>query len=79
MVTPDRCWRWKDEDELELAVELGKMTREKADSVRTEGESAVEQIEKNGPPFSDEWENWAPDPMWPIPHLVPDWNDVSMY
>jgi hypothetical protein len=79
IVNPDRSWRWKDEDELEFSVELGRMTREQADVVRAEAALAVEQIEQNGPPFSDGWEHWTPDPMWILPQLTPDWGDLSMY
>ncbi|WP_179137700.1 DUF402 domain-containing protein [Candidatus Entotheonella palauensis] len=79
IVNPDRSWRWKDEDELELAVELGRMTREQAGAVRDEGLIAVEQIEQNRSPFSDGWEHWTPEPTWPLPDLVEDWRDVSMY
>ena len=79
IVNPDRSWRWKDEDELELAVELGHMTRDQADAVRAEGALAVQQIEQNRSPFCDGWEQWKPDPAWPLPQLVDDWRGLSMY
>jgi hypothetical protein len=79
IVDPARRWRWKDEDELELAVALGRMSREQARAVREEGIRTVTRIESNDPPFSDGWERWAPDPAWPPPQLVSDWDDVSMY
>ena len=33
-IDPDRTWRWKDEDHLAEAVEIGLFTQEKADAVR---------------------------------------------
>ncbi|PON15580.1 DUF402 domain-containing protein [Candidatus Entotheonella serta] len=79
MVDPNRHWHWKDEDELQLAVELGRMTREQADAVKAEGWRAVAQIEQHQSPFSDEWESWTPVPTWSRPQLVEDWGDLSMY
>jgi hypothetical protein len=65
---------WKDEDELELAVEHGFVTPELAVEIRAEGERVARMIEAWEPPFSDGWENWRPDPSWPLPVLPPDWN-----
>lgn len=28
---------------------------------------------EKGPPFSDGWEAWRPDPAWPVPVLPDDW------
>ena len=36
-IDPDRSWRWKDEDHLAEAVEVGLFTREQADGVRAKG------------------------------------------
>ena len=66
-------WRWKDEDELEEAVAFGVFTREHAEAVRAEGERVARIIEAWGPPFSDGWERWRPDPSWPTPELPEDW------
>ena len=79
IVNPFRRWRWKDEDELDLAVELGRMSREHARTVRSEANRAVRRIEENDSPFSDGWERWVPDAGWSIPQLVSNWDDVSMY
>jgi hypothetical protein len=79
LVDPDRRWRWKDEDELALAVELGRMSREQANAVQDAAARALKQIEENRSPFSDGWERWVPDPSWSPPRLASDWDDVSMY
>ena len=79
LVDPDRRWRYKDENELELSVELGRMTRDVANEVRAEARRAVDAIERNAAPFCDSWERWTPDPNWTQPGLVDDWADVSMY
>jgi hypothetical protein len=69
-----REWLWKDEDELELAVAVGWLTRELADRVRAEGERVGALIERWEPPFSDGWEHWRPDPYWPLPQLPEGWD-----
>jgi hypothetical protein len=79
LVDPDRSWRWKDEDELELCVEMGRMTASLAQEVREEGQRAVRQIEANASPFSDGWESWCPDSTWTPPGLPGNWDDLSMY
>ncbi|MBT4099244.1 MAG: DUF402 domain-containing protein [Gemmatimonadetes bacterium] len=79
LVDPDRNWRWKDEDELDLCVEIGRMTATMALEVRQEGQRAIRQIEANAPPLSDGWESWCPDPTWTPPGLPEDWDDLSMY
>ena len=79
LVAPDRRWQWKDEDELELAVELGRMSRAQAEEVRAEGLRAVEEIEQCRFPYGNEWACWRPDPTWAPPELVDRWDDLSMY
>jgi hypothetical protein len=73
-VDPDRRWRWKDEDHLAEAVEVGLFARERADGIRAEGERAIERIEAWEPPFSEEWENWRPDSAWPLPQIAAGWD-----
>jgi len=69
-----REWEWKDEDELELAVEHGFVTPELAGEIRAEGERVARRIERWEPPFADGWEEWRPDPGWPLPVLPPGWD-----
>jgi uncharacterized protein len=71
-VSPDRSWRWKDEDELELAVELGRRTREQAEAIQREAESIIPDIEAGSFPFDDSLIDWRPEPEWPIPRLSLD-------
>jgi predicted RNA-binding protein associated with RNAse of E/G family len=70
LVPPDRStWTWKDEDELEEAVERGLFTEEEAAAFRAAGERAVEQIILREPPFDEDWEHWTPEPGWETPEL----------
>ena len=64
-----RLWRWKDEDELEVAVAVGAMTRDDANGVRAEGERIAAAIERWESPFADGWERWRADPTWQAPEL----------
>ena len=77
VVSPDRTeWRWKDEDELAEAVELGLVSAEEAARYREDGLRAIEHITSGEPPFDQEWRDWKPDPSWPIPTLVPGWDQL---
>lgn len=68
-----RRWSWKDEDELQEAIDQGVVSRELAEEVRAEGRRVVRLIERWHPPFSEGWERFAPDPGWPLPELPPEW------
>jgi len=73
-VEPDRSWQWRDEDEFAQAQQDGLMGPELAEQVRDAGRSAVEVIRAWGPPFSDGWPDWRPDPSWTVPFLPEDWD-----
>ena len=68
IVRPDGSYRWKDEDELEQAA---------ARRAARPGRRAL----RGGPrpprwPFPTGWEDWRPDPAWPIPQLPEGWDRV---
>lgn len=69
-VAPDRSWSWKDEDELELAVGLGRLSRHEADEIRREGERVIRDIEAGAFPFDGSLLAWRPDPDWNIPGII---------
>lgn len=69
LVAPDLTWQWKDEDELEEAVEVGRVTRAAADTIRLEGERVIDDIEAERFPFDNSLTLWRPDPAWRIPAL----------
>jgi hypothetical protein len=72
VVEPDLSgWRWKDEDELADAVEIGRFTPEEAEELRREGERAIATLEARSWPFDRDWTEWRPDPAWPQPALDP--------
>ncbi len=68
IVTPDGGHRWKDEDELEQAAAAGLLD---ADEVRAEAARVLEEW-----PFPTGWEEWRPDPHWPLPRLPEGWDVV---
>ncbi len=70
-VEPDGTWRWKDEDELEEAIRLGRFTAGEAAAIRAEGERVIADW-----PFPTGSEDWQPDPDWPTPELPSDWDEV---
>ena len=70
-IQPDRSWAWKDEDELEEAVRLGRFTEDEAQAIRAEGERVLEER-----PWPTGWEDWRPGPGWPLPRLPEGWDVV---
>jgi hypothetical protein len=70
-VEPDGSWQWKDEDELEGVTELGRFTPEEARAIRAEGERVIA-----AQPWPTGWEDWKPDPSWPLPRLPEGWDVV---
>ena len=69
VIRPPRAVVWKDEDELEEAARLGFV---EADRVRAAARSLLEVW-----PFPTGWEDWRPDPAWPLPELGEGWERVD--
>jgi hypothetical protein len=70
VVSADRSWRLKDEDELEAAARLGLLD---ADVVRAEAKRVIASLDEFLP---SGWESWRPDPAWRVPRLPPGWEVV---
>ncbi|HJR95173.1 MAG TPA: DUF402 domain-containing protein [Gaiellaceae bacterium] len=66
-IEPDGTWHWKDEQELEDWVGRGRFTRAEVTEIRRVGERVVADW-----PFPTGWEEWRPDPAWPVPTLPVD-------
>jgi hypothetical protein len=64
---------WLDEDELARAVELGLRSEADAAEARAAGERALARLLAAEPPARTGWEDWRPDPAWPLPALPADW------
>jgi predicted RNA-binding protein associated with RNAse of E/G family len=75
-VSPDRAWQWKDEDEFEVAIRLGRFTAEVAAQIRAQGEAVIPLIEQGEWPFQPVWEDWRPDPSWGIPGFRSNWEEL---
>ena len=75
-VTPDRRWKLKDEDEFAEAAALGFFDDREVEAIRAEAGRVVERLEAWAPPFCDGWEDWLPDPAWPIPALPDGWREL---
>ena len=65
-----------DEDEFAQAQQDGLIDAELAERVREAGRCAVEVIRAWGPPFSEDWQHWRPDPAWTVPPLPQDWDRI---
>jgi hypothetical protein len=53
-------WRWKDDDELAEAVDLGLFTAQQAAEFRAEGERALEWLLSRRAPYDRDWLSWRP-------------------
>jgi hypothetical protein len=73
IIEPDRTWRWKDEDELELWIQRGVIARAEEQSLRSEGLRVIDRAERGEPPFGERWTQWRPDPSWDTPRLPEGW------
>ncbi|GAA2073338.1 DUF402 domain-containing protein [Streptomyces albiaxialis] len=73
-VHPDGRYEWHDEDEFAEAQRAGLMSADQAARVRAAGREAVAAIREWRTPFADGWEDWRPDPSWPVPELPADWD-----
>jgi hypothetical protein len=69
-IESDGAWTWKDEHELAVAVGLGVFSPEQAAEFRREGERVIAEW-----PFPTGWEDWRPDPSWPLPSVPNEWDE----
>ena len=70
-VEPDGAWQWKDEDDFAEAQQLGVLTPADAAQVRATGENVIAER-----PWPTGWEDWRPDPAWPLLSLPEGWDVV---
>ncbi len=72
VVRPDRSWQWKDEGEFteRLAFADRYWVSDEA-AVRAEGLRVIDQIEAGEFPFDGTWVDFAPDPSWSVPTVLP--------
>lgn len=75
VVAPDLAMRWKDEDEFAVATGLPAFWDDAgARAIRDEGERVAERVTRRLAPFDGSWDDFRPDPAWPLPTLPPDWD-----
>ena len=64
-------WRWKDEDDLAQAVQVGILDAEAAAALREEGERVIA-----AKPWPTGWEDWRPPREWQPLRLPEGWHVV---
>jgi hypothetical protein len=72
VIAPDGTWTWKDEKEFAEMCDVGLISPDEARAVRVQGEHVIELIDRD--PWWLAWNDWAPDPSWPIPVLPDGWD-----
>ena len=76
VIEPDlSAWEWKDEEELEDAIQVGRFTAADARRIRAEGEKALDALNSRAWPFDGRWDEWRPDPSWTAALLDDAWED----
>ena len=65
---PDGRVEWKDEDELAADAEVGLLDEAE---IRADAETVLAER-----PWPTGWEEWRPDPAWPLPALPAGWDAV---
>jgi hypothetical protein len=66
-VTPDRAVRRKDEDELAMALRVGRFDPPMVAEIESWAKLAEQDVAAWTSPYSDGWRDWQPDPAWPLP------------
>jgi len=70
VISPDRRWRWKDQDELTERIGLpGYWSAAEAAAIRADGANVVEAVVAGRFPFDGTWCDFQPDPAWSLPAL----------
>jgi hypothetical protein len=72
-IDADGTWRWKDDELLDVRVAEGRFTELEAAAIRAAGKRVVERLPDLLPTG---WEDWRPDPSWPVPVLPEGWDVV---
>ena len=76
VISPDRTtWQWKDEAELQEAVQLDIFSASFAEAVRVEGEAVLRDALAGEGVFGGAWQNWTPDAGWAVPDLPDGWDE----
>ena len=75
-VDPTGSWSWKDEDEFSYAQDLGLIGAEDARKVRAAADAAIARITARRYPFDGTWREWRPDPLWRMPGIPHDGQQV---
>lgn len=77
VVTPDRTWHIKDEEEFTQAVADGHIDADTEATVRAEAAEVIQRVKGWKPPFSEQnWSTWTPPHDWTTPALPSHWNNI---
>ena len=77
VIAPDGTWCYKNERELDYAVEIGRLTQEEGDAIRAEGKRVVSEIDDIVAVCPDDWIRSFEH--LPHPTLPKNWDDLTMY
>ncbi|MDQ1290183.1 MAG: hypothetical protein QG622_3749 [Actinomycetota bacterium] len=75
VVSPERAWTWKDEDQFERGLAYDHYWVKDPDAVRAAGARAVDLVSAGTAPFDGSWCDFRPPSSWgAIPELPAGWD-----
>ncbi len=78
VVSPDLAeWRWKDEDEIAEAEQVGYFSPDAVRQIRRNGMNALHLIRGERRARIENWMAWQPNPLWQLPQLPDNWNSMN--
>lgn len=72
-VEPDGSWRFKDDHQLDAAIDYGRWTPEEVAAIRAEGARIAADLDAGRRSWEEAWAEWRPDPAWGPPELPSGW------
>jgi predicted RNA-binding protein associated with RNAse of E/G family len=76
VIYPDFTYKWKDEDDFQLAIEHGIISLEWVKGIEDAKPEIFDKLENRQYPFDTSWLNWLPDSSWFPPKLPKNWDKI---
>ena len=75
LIAPNGQHARKDEDELDIALSADRYDQQEVDAFLQAASELEAVVDTWGPPLCDGWENFKPEPSWPVRALPARYED----
>ena len=75
-INPNFCFKWKDEDDYQKAIDHGLIIPEWIQGIEDAKPEIFDKLEGRQYPFDGSWLDWKPDPSWEPPKLPENWDKI---